>query len=572
MAEVQAAGRSPEVPLGLRGRSCELQKVMLFVLRGKVAGPLGTLAALIALGGFFLISTGAATDIKKYAASINPTPAPAGSAANFTITIANDPTSSQGAGSVDIKIPTGFSAVTVGTPTASAGKIWTARVAGGVIELRASGATSVNRIDPGQSVSVPVSATVACAAGGTSFTWATEVKQSNDFKGKFNGFSRVGPDPSLSVTGGSFDHLAFDAISTQTAGQPFVVNLRAVDACGNPTGSFSGNATTYGLANALSGATPAYLTAATVPFAAGVASWNVTAVRAGTAQLTATSGTTTVQSNTFTVLPAPATHLAIDQIGDVVQTENGGVFPVTVRMLDQFGNQSPVSKTVVLSVNTGTGTLDDATKGGTQVPSITLSNQSVASFSVTYSKVENDVRLGAAVGDISLTSAVSNAFDVLETRVFIATQPGVPASGSTCLPGRDKTNAQNPTCVTVNLPNGASVEGVVLTEQNCNPIIPTTCFGSLMGIIGAFGGLYSATNPIDAIVELDTSISGNTGVPHIDVLVEYKPGDPFVLVPDCAHHDVVDPEPICLDDSHRQNDGDTELHLIFWQDPRIGMR
>lgn len=549
-----------------------MRLVTPFARRGRQATFGATLAVLAALASFFLVSTGAVSDIKKYAASITPPTAAAGSAASFTITITDDPTSTQGLGSANVTIPSGFTGVTAGTPTASGGKVWTATVGDGFVKLRATGATSVNRIEPGQSVSVVVSATVPCAAVGTSFTWTTAAKQSNDFKGNNNSFTRVGAEPSVTLTAGSLDHLVFDTVSTQTAGQPFAVNLRAVDACGNPTGSFSGNVTISGLANAPSGATPTYSPAATVSFSGGVATWTVTAVRAGTAQLTGTTGTTTVQSNTFTVLPAPASKLAIEQIPDVVQTENGGVFPVTVRTLDQFGNQSPVSKTVALSVNTGTGTLDDATKGGTQAPSITLVNQSVASFSVTYSKIENGVRLGAAVTDNSVTAAISNAFDVLETQVFVATQPGVPASGSTCLPGRDKTNAQNPTCVTVNLPNGASIEGVVLTEQNCFPAIQADCIGSLVGIIGSFGGLYSATNPIKAILELDTSISGNRGVPHVSVFVSYKPGDPFVAVADCVRKDVVDPEPICLDDQHRQNDGDTELHLLFWQDPRLASK
>ena len=81
---------------------------------------------------------------------------------------------------------------------------------------------------------------VAPCPPNTSYTWVTQTKQSNDFSGTGNGFTRVGPDPSVTVTVGCPDHVAFGQQPTGTiAGQPINagsspagVTVRVEDAIG----------------------------------------------------------------------------------------------------------------------------------------------------------------------------------------------------------------------------------------------------------------------------------------------------------------------------------------------------
>src|SRR5205823_1524358 len=103
-------------------------------------------------------------------------------------------------------VPSGFAIVgSVGVPQtfnsngSPAGKTWSSGLSGSTIMLRNPGPGPANRLTPGQYVTVTFNATAPCTAG--SRTWTTRVKQSNDFSGTGNDFTRSVSDPTVTVTG-----------------------------------------------------------------------------------------------------------------------------------------------------------------------------------------------------------------------------------------------------------------------------------------------------------------------------------------------------------------------------------
>ena len=257
--------------------------------------PVGVLAALIfgvsAIGG-----AGAATSTKAYFAEIDQI-----AQNSYTFVLTNHETSTQTLGSANVSVPSGFSDVSVPPfATADAGKTWTSVLKDGVIELRA--ATTKSALAPRQSVSVTITGTAGC--GGSPYTWATRVKQSNSFSG-LPGNDFVGNQPSVSVIGPP-SAFVFDAIaSPQVVDASFDVSVTAEDACENAAVFYTGDATISGLADATDGTKPTY---DTLSFTSGdgTASGSVTAVQSELlATLTATNGAATgPASNEFDVVDA----------------------------------------------------------------------------------------------------------------------------------------------------------------------------------------------------------------------------------------------------------------------------
>jgi hypothetical protein len=167
---------------------------------------------------------------KFYSASISGTTAFGGNSVTFTLTLTNLATSQQGLGSANVTIPAGFTFVAFGALTPPPGKTWNPpTLAGNVIQLRNPGPSNVNALSPGQALSLEVTVITPCPPN-TSYTWVTHVKQSNDFSGTGNDFTRVGSDPAVAVTVGCPDHVDFGQQPTDTmAGQP-------IDAALNPAG------------------------------------------------------------------------------------------------------------------------------------------------------------------------------------------------------------------------------------------------------------------------------------------------------------------------------------------------
>src|SRR6266516_2452829 len=157
----------------------------------------------------------------EYTAAISPTTVVAGTGQTYTLTIADSGSSGKMC-SANITIPSGYTGATVGTPTTSSGKTWTASISAGVVQLRA--ATNGKVISPGDSVSVLVSTANALTVTG-SYTWTTAANEAIDFTG--TAFTNAGTDPAVTVTPGPLDHFDFATIGAQIAGASFGITVTA---------------------------------------------------------------------------------------------------------------------------------------------------------------------------------------------------------------------------------------------------------------------------------------------------------------------------------------------------------
>jgi hypothetical protein len=158
----------------------------------------GSLAAAVALPAL------AATSTKVYTPSITPTSSAAGATVSpYTFKIQNNLSSNQQMGSANITVQSGFTVSNLRNVQTSAGKTWTAvlntTTTPPTIILRNPGPGPANRLNPGEYVTVQFDARAPCVAPTSS--WITRVKQSNDFSGTGNDFTRSGPDPVVAVTG-----------------------------------------------------------------------------------------------------------------------------------------------------------------------------------------------------------------------------------------------------------------------------------------------------------------------------------------------------------------------------------
>ena len=147
-----------------------------------VAGLVAILATAMAV---LAAVTSAASATKWYVPVISPTEVAAGAsvpAPTYTLSFENSASSTHPLGAVRATFPSGFSGLGVVANTlraADGAKTWVSSVSGNTIELRAS--TSSNALAAGQSVSVEVSFTAPCAAGG--YTISTDAVQDNKFSG-----------------------------------------------------------------------------------------------------------------------------------------------------------------------------------------------------------------------------------------------------------------------------------------------------------------------------------------------------------------------------------------------------
>jgi hypothetical protein len=142
--------------------------------------------------------------VRFFKASITPTSASAGTVQSFSITVTNcnagtcdaghATTASQTMKSATITVPTGFSVHPGPYPvSASAGKVWTASLVSGVIQLVKTGN---DQLEPGQSVTVTFDADVPCANG--PYAWTTTGFNDTTFSTAYELF---GSQPSVTVSG-----------------------------------------------------------------------------------------------------------------------------------------------------------------------------------------------------------------------------------------------------------------------------------------------------------------------------------------------------------------------------------
>ena len=164
----------------------------------------------------------------------HPENALAGQSSTLTVRITSQ--STQGLGSANVTVPAPWTLVSVGTPTVSGLKTWTASAdpSTGLVALRNPGPNSVNRLDKGQYVEVPITVKAPCALASPP-VWPTAAKQSNDFLGTGNDLTLSGAALMPGVSGGCATRLVVDSVNggaDVVAGKPFAIAVHVENDAG----------------------------------------------------------------------------------------------------------------------------------------------------------------------------------------------------------------------------------------------------------------------------------------------------------------------------------------------------
>jgi len=250
--------------------------------------------------------------------------------------------------------------------------------------LRNPGPGPANRLNPGQYVAVVFSATAPCTTGLS--TWITRVKQSNDFSGTGNDFTRTGTDPQVNVMAGGGGVKLPSSI--QFTGQPTdtqvnhiidpAVQVTVTDACNNPESAIAVTmslATNPGGAGTLSSASNML---SETTDSGGVATFGDLSIDKSSSgyQLKATAGSLTATSNAFDI-----TSFSVDCTAEgPCHTDTpvtSGASSVSVNADGGTGTLSVTFESVALDCGTNFGGVGatitiDPPQGSPAPPSITV--------------------------------------------------------------------------------------------------------------------------------------------------------------------------------------------------------
>ena len=261
-------------------------------------------------------------------------------------------------GSANSTFPTNLVPSGPFTTTQAQGKSWTADMVSNnngtkTVRLRNPGPNTTNALAPGQSVSVTLTVTASGTCGAQP-PITTQTKQSNDFSGNGNDFTRLGSEPTLTVSPGSFAGFTWAAQpdASQTAGTAFTpatgIKVAAVDGCGNVVTSYTRRGEFSGLNESPNHTQPNY----GFTWSNGVAtSTTVTDYKAETTKLTVTDGSISADSSPFTVAPGDAASLAFTSQPPNWVAKNTP-FTAAVTAYDAWGNTVPNHGPVTISLGT----------------------------------------------------------------------------------------------------------------------------------------------------------------------------------------------------------------------------
>ncbi len=193
--------------------------------------------------------------------------------------------------------------------------------------------------------------------------------------------SVTGATGSFTVTAGSATNFSISTPATQTAGAAFNVTLTGQDTDGNTVTGYTGpkTITFSGPGQSPSGTAPTY--PASVTFTNGVGTASITLVDAQSTTVTATQGSTTGTTGSFTINPAAVNALAFTSAAVSGTTSTTATLgPITVQEQDRYGNPTTTAETVNLSSTSAKGVFS-ATQGGSNVTSVTIpAGQSSVNF------------------------------------------------------------------------------------------------------------------------------------------------------------------------------------------------
>jgi hypothetical protein len=344
--------------------------------------------------------------------------------------------------------------------------------------------------------------------------------------------SATGTTTAFSVTPGASSAFSLSNPATQTVGTPFTLTITAVDQWGNTTPGYAGSKAVgfSGPSNAPSGQAPSY--PSTVSFTAGAGTASITLYAAESTSITATQGTLTDTTNTFTVNPGSARSFNVPTPSS--QTA-GTSFNEQLTALDQYGNTATGytgSQTVSFS---DPSTAPDGT--GPTYPSHVTFTSGVGTASITLVDAESTT-LTATQSSVTGTSgtftvSAGSQASLYLTNITQQPTPAVACTGpvtnlTTCTSTGESSTAQTLTAslqlvdtygnvttntsgsnITVNLSRSGS--GATLTPSSGNLTIArnasTTSGQFSLGRASGTGRTATVTARISGTTELTATLS-----------------------------------------------------------------
>jgi hypothetical protein len=290
-----------------------------------------------------------------------------------------------------------------------------------------------------------------------------------------------------------------------TAGAAFNETISALDAYGNTATGYSGakTVTFSGPSSSPGGTAPAY--PASVTFASGVGSPSITLYDAQTTTLTATQGSITGASGSFTVHANSATQLVFTTQPAGVTAGAAFTTQPVVTAKDVYGNVATgYAKTVTLSIKSGTGPNGAVLSGCTSSLSAGLTTFAGCEVSLSGAGYQ----LNATDGTLTATSTAftaAGATTVTKTAAgtYTLTVPAGATSFTFTMKGAGGGGGDNP--------NGAAggAGGTVSGTITIPSVATSTTFTVIVG--GGGGGATSATGGSGGASGTDCAAGGRGG-------------------------------------------------------------
>jgi hypothetical protein len=333
--------------------------------------------------------------------------------------------------------------------------------------------------------------------------------QSNLYLSADDGSGHTATSNAFDITASAVDHFVFSSVSSsQTAGSPFTVTLRAVDASGNTVTAFSG---TVNLKDESGTVTPQQVT-----FASGVWTGAVTITKSLTGDfLTVTGAGKSGTSGTFTVAPAA---VASFKLSDIPSPRTAGTgFSVTFTALDAFGNTA-TGFTGTVNLSGGTVSVSPSATGTFAA--------GVRTQTLTITQARSDVRITAT--DAGSHTGVSNYFNVIHGALdhFAVGTIADPAAG---MPFSVTATAQDANNNTVIAFNGAG-NTVSVSHSGAGTVSPA--------VSGVFAnGVWTGNLTIAQTQASDRLTFTRTGGSQTGI------SNTFAVIASAVDHFVIDPVP-----------------------------
>jgi hypothetical protein len=300
--------------------------------------------------------------------------------------------------------------------------------------------------------------------------------------------------------------------------------------------------------------------------------------------LVSAAGLSTAANSVAGPAPAPTGMTA------TASTNNSALGGAVPAVLATAG--SPISLTVTLAPAGATFNTDTALRltaslagGGSPAGSVSPATVTMpagtttATFAVSYSAVDNGVRIDVAVAKVkgklsTVTPGQTAAFDVLKVlQTFASDDPhlatGLGVGDAQCTQASTESE-----CGTLVLSHGFSSSAGALSLGKCTTDLGCTKGSQVVQFIADLGTAYSPTDPALLIVRCSKQQCGGGGVKTYTIKVSFSASGPLssVAAP-CAAKGVAQDaagNTFCTDyvQSHRDNAGDVLLYLLFTGDMR----